>query len=296
MQMFADWLRAIAGAPSTLGELIEQEPSVRTLVDRLRAEVDLQLDFELLRRYERQRVVLDREGSRLVGGVRYSERGLAFKEIYEDEALQDAWVALLRHVRKRILIDEYKMEPERMIRYTEKYGPHRLALALGPLALLGRPRRRARALAQVRGKRPRLRLPQHRPDGPPVHPGSLSIQRPLLRFLHLGHPAAERRGHRRRPAQHPLRPRLSGCRDRRCRRAQQRGADREPEGARLHAHGPGLRELHEGLHPPVLPGRLPREGRAAQGTSSPSGPAPTPTTRRASIASRCRWRTSSART
>lgn len=121
--MYADWLRTIADAPSTLEEVVEIEPSVGTLVNRLRGEVDLQLDYDLLMRYERQRAVIERDGSRLVGSVRYSERGQRFKEIFEDASLQDAWAALLPHVRKRVLTDVYHMEPERMIRYTEQYGP-----------------------------------------------------------------------------------------------------------------------------------------------------------------------------
>lgn len=123
IELFAEWLEHIASAPSTLDEVIKQEPSVRTLVDRLASEAGVEPGFDLLRRYERQRVIEERGGASLLGEIRYSERGEAFKNLYLDPTLAKAWDALLPHVRKRLLVDSYNMEPERMVRYTRTYGP-----------------------------------------------------------------------------------------------------------------------------------------------------------------------------
>jgi len=122
MRRFADWLRVVAEAPDTLTGVIRKEPAVEELVSRLRNGVGVGLDSELLRRYERQRSISE-IGARSTREVRYSERGRAFKDLYEDERYAAAWDALIPHVRKRVLVDEYHMEPYRMIRYTLKYGP-----------------------------------------------------------------------------------------------------------------------------------------------------------------------------
>ena len=40
-----------------------------------------------------------------------------------DPALQGAWDTLLAHVRKRVLLDDYNMDPKLMYEYTRDYGP-----------------------------------------------------------------------------------------------------------------------------------------------------------------------------
>ena len=120
---YADWLSAIADAPSSLDDVIAGEPRVRDLLVRLRTEAEAEPGFELLRRYQRQVAIDKRGGSLIFGDLRYTPRAEAFKSLFEDPEYADAWAALIPHVRKRVLIDTYHMEPERMVRYTRKYGP-----------------------------------------------------------------------------------------------------------------------------------------------------------------------------
>jgi hypothetical protein len=54
-------------------------------------------------------------------GDEYANSELA--AIISDPRYTQAFTLLNRHLRKRILVEKYHMEPDRMIRYTEKYGP-----------------------------------------------------------------------------------------------------------------------------------------------------------------------------
>lgn len=119
---YADWMRSFAEAPDTMEALEKLNPAAKTLADRLRDEIGLRPDRQLLQRYEMLRII---------GGS--SQRGFldqamdpaqkAMLALMEDREYADAWTDLLRHIRRRVLIDEYHMEPDRMVRYTERYGP-----------------------------------------------------------------------------------------------------------------------------------------------------------------------------
>lgn len=114
------WLRPLADAPDMLEELYQQQPLAQELVEKIRATTNLKLDKSLLERFE------------LLSGI--AEAGAAtgvapdlaqdpLGRLIMDDRYLDAGKALIRYVRKRVLVDEYHMEPERMIRYTNKYGP-----------------------------------------------------------------------------------------------------------------------------------------------------------------------------
>lgn len=119
---YVAWLREIADAPDTLQAAIRAEPSIQTLLDRMDAAGA---------RPERRRTLafiashdaIKGSGNEALFRSGMSERELAVYAIADDPELAAAWKALLAHFRKRTLIDDYNMEPERMIRYTVKYGP-----------------------------------------------------------------------------------------------------------------------------------------------------------------------------
>jgi len=120
-EMFASWLAPIAEAPRSLGAVYDAEPSVRALVERIRAEVGQDLDYELLERYTNVRVFLDSMYADL--DVSFGPRSAVMRELVADPSLASAWEALLPYLRRKVLVDEYNMDPYRMIRYTRKYGP-----------------------------------------------------------------------------------------------------------------------------------------------------------------------------
>ena len=124
VQIYVDWLRAnVASAPDTLSELTSEVPKVRELVDRLRRESQLELDRELLIRYTTMQTLRDspHDAPDLIAAFGPLSRSL--REMMDDPELAEAWDVLLPYVRKRVLTEEYNMEPELMIRFTERFGP-----------------------------------------------------------------------------------------------------------------------------------------------------------------------------
>lgn len=123
-------LRVIAEAPNTIAELIALDaeindpPRMPELLRRLREEAGLEPGFEMLRLFT-LRVVFDYSAIREITGAELadSNRNRALEEIMLDESLGPAWQLLIPHMRRRLLIDKYNMEPDRMIRYTRLYGP-----------------------------------------------------------------------------------------------------------------------------------------------------------------------------
>ena len=47
----------------------------------------------------------------------------SFDELASDPQVQDVWPTLIAHVRKRVLKDEYNMDPQLMYEYTRDLGP-----------------------------------------------------------------------------------------------------------------------------------------------------------------------------
>lgn len=116
------WLRNIADAPDTLEAAIEKEPTVAVLVERLRRETGMGLDTRLLREVEKQRALF-RMSRELEMEPVLDDEEEPFVRLGLDPELSDAWRTLVPFVRKQILRDRYRMEIDRMIRYTRKYGP-----------------------------------------------------------------------------------------------------------------------------------------------------------------------------
>lgn len=121
-EAYAAWLSRIAGAPDTLEGVIEADPRVGPLVERLRVETGLGLDERLLEAVEARRTVLQLYVDLPTVGLPPEAAGDPLFRIMAEE--EDPFAgSLIPHVRKRVLIDRYRMEPERMVRYTRRYGP-----------------------------------------------------------------------------------------------------------------------------------------------------------------------------
>lgn len=119
---YVGWLRAYADAADTPEQLAEVNPAAADLRRQLEELTEGQGDFDILRRYE-SHIAMRRSIYRVDAEAAMGERNRAFSALVDDPRYREAWPALLAHLRRRVLIDEYNMEPERMIRYTEKYGP-----------------------------------------------------------------------------------------------------------------------------------------------------------------------------
>src|SRR5690606_22534304 len=150
IEQYVNWLMPIAQAPETLQTLRQTSPEVDQLVSevlRLAGEaramppqrtgnitVDMMVPriTELfsagprgsnwLKGYLRASTIA-RSGRWPLIRQELSEPEIALLELTADTSRQEAWDALLAQQRKRVLRDEYNMEPQRMIRYIRKYGP-----------------------------------------------------------------------------------------------------------------------------------------------------------------------------
>jgi hypothetical protein len=113
------WLRPIVEAPSTLEELYAIEPAGKALVEALK-QLDIPLGVQLLERFE---VIAAFAQAAATTQVPVNVEADPLFHLMLDDRLQNAGRLLIAHVRKRTLIDVYNMEPDRMLRYTERFGP-----------------------------------------------------------------------------------------------------------------------------------------------------------------------------
>jgi len=145
-RIMSDWFRPIVTAPGTLQGVIDREiaeqrdqlrpgdedkpltSKVAELVERLRQDPVLSkgqaLGIDLLRYVTMHEAYkgswyAGRDFARLRDGITSS----VVNELRDDPAFADAWNRLLPHVRRRVLIDTYRMEPDRMLRYMGSFGP-----------------------------------------------------------------------------------------------------------------------------------------------------------------------------
>lgn len=116
-----DWLEPIANAFETLDELYAKFPEARELVQRIRSDVGLDLDERLLEAHEVLKSYAGYAGE--IGILPQWFQTDELVKLASDPRFQECAPHLLRHVRKRVLVDKYHMEPDRMIRYVREYGP-----------------------------------------------------------------------------------------------------------------------------------------------------------------------------
>ncbi len=122
----AAFLQRVVDAPETLDEVVAKEPSAAALIQRLKADAGLDLQTNdgrmgLLAGIEYGRS-LDRL-RRALPKIGFSDAGTPVMAILGDRAHDAAFALLVPHVRKRVLVDHYHMEPERMVRYVRRFGP-----------------------------------------------------------------------------------------------------------------------------------------------------------------------------
>lgn len=123
---YVTWLKTIADAPQTEADVIAADPGAAQLIERLRA---LGLDWqtpeqqrEFVGRVEVLRHML-RTSQRPQIEKQANEKFKTFINLVDSKQLAKQWELLMGFLRRGLLVNEYHMEPERMVRYTEKYGP-----------------------------------------------------------------------------------------------------------------------------------------------------------------------------
>ncbi|HED54316.1 MAG TPA: hypothetical protein ENJ00_08970, partial [Phycisphaerales bacterium] len=130
IEIYANWLGEVADAPETLAGAIQAEPLVEELVGKILALFGDEDRMDTLRRYAIHEAIhrkgMGEDQLGVVLGITDEselERITSFAELMHDPKYENAWRVYIGHLRKRTLIDDYNMDPARMIRYTRKFGP-----------------------------------------------------------------------------------------------------------------------------------------------------------------------------
>jgi tetratricopeptide (TPR) repeat protein len=130
---YAQWLESLTLAPATLDDLYERTPEARALVQRIRDEADLELDFEFLRNVELIRAVstawtpegltmsLTEEQASLP--LQAVVRDLSQRAVEGDPAGIETFNEIVGYTRRKVLTQDFNYELPRMIRYTKRWGP-----------------------------------------------------------------------------------------------------------------------------------------------------------------------------
>ena len=122
IQQYVDWIQPIVDAPATRRGLEELNPKAEQIAKLYEAGMGEDLGIRTLERFTLHNEVV-RAGqlnaiTRTAGAK--TRAFMALRDRFQDE---QAWDDLINHVRKRVLIDEYFMEPVRMVQVIRKFGP-----------------------------------------------------------------------------------------------------------------------------------------------------------------------------
>lgn len=121
---YAEWLEKLVSAPDTFAGLQERSPEAAALWQRIVDEgIATEFDSDFLRRYMRGRAIRGSFFYDVVAEAGFSPRAARLDGLLAEEGNEEAWDELLSFVRRRVIIEEYKMSPALMQRYTRRYGP-----------------------------------------------------------------------------------------------------------------------------------------------------------------------------
>lgn len=131
IELYADWIQPIVDAPATLSELANKNPRAAEIASVYTQVLGEEPGRRLLERYM---LHTELEAAGRLGGIRDASgpKTQAFIAIMDrfpenpkqgERSWKQDWQDLLNHLRKRVLEDEYFMEPVRMVQVTKKFGP-----------------------------------------------------------------------------------------------------------------------------------------------------------------------------
>jgi hypothetical protein len=128
--VYAEWIDKVAKAPDTISGAIEREPMVQDLQDALAALFGAENPLDTLRRFSvheelHRKNLSDERLGEILGLVESDEldRIQTLSRLMHEPAFKNAWEVYISYLRKRVLLDEYNMDPARMARYTRTFGP-----------------------------------------------------------------------------------------------------------------------------------------------------------------------------
>ena len=122
MAAYEAWVQAVVDAPDTRTALRARNPRAADLLDAFETEMDEPAGYDFLRRAQLHNE-LERAGQLEFTLDEMGPKSRAFESLRERFPAEEDWTAAVLHVRKRVLIDKYNMEPVRMLGVVRKYGP-----------------------------------------------------------------------------------------------------------------------------------------------------------------------------
>ncbi len=130
MAAYGDWLGVVASAPDSVEGAINREPLVAELIGALESLFGSETPLDTLRRYaiheelHRKNLSDDRLGGYLgLEGDEEIQRIQTLSRLMHDPQLEPAWDVYIAYLRKRVLLDQFHMDPSTMERYTREFGP-----------------------------------------------------------------------------------------------------------------------------------------------------------------------------
>ncbi|MFM9996749.1 MAG: hypothetical protein ACKVU4_13230 [Phycisphaerales bacterium] len=123
---YAVWFAPIVDAPDSPGEVVRRQPLAKVIVDRLRGIGGVGAGNVPATKWLEWHAVsaaILRSPQRPIIEASMAEVDREVLRLVEDPELAPGWDALLAFLRRRVLIDQYHMEPDRMLRCIRRFGP-----------------------------------------------------------------------------------------------------------------------------------------------------------------------------
>lgn len=122
IEIYAKWVQDIVDAPDTRAALRERSPGAADILDAFENELGEQAGYDFLRRDQLYQELKRTGQLKFVIDTTGPKTGsfIALRDRFKSES---DWALAINHVRKRVLIDKYNMEPVRMVQVVRKYGP-----------------------------------------------------------------------------------------------------------------------------------------------------------------------------
>lgn len=122
MAVYTKWVQDVVDAPDTRDALRERSPGALAILESFESTLNEDAGYDFLRRNQLY-IELERAGQLAFERDSMGPKTSAFIALRERFTNQADWNAAVLHVRKRVLIDKYNMEPVRMVQTVRKYGP-----------------------------------------------------------------------------------------------------------------------------------------------------------------------------
>lgn len=122
VRIYAARIREIVDAPDTRAALRQRSPVAADILDAYESALGEQIDYDFLRRSQLHDELV-RAGRMEFLGDAVGPKTTAYIALRERFPSEQAWRDARNHARKRVLIDQYNMEPVRMLQIVEQFGP-----------------------------------------------------------------------------------------------------------------------------------------------------------------------------